>query len=69
VRASDAFFAIAQNQEERWVLLRVNLDGKSRVLLELTSPWGSFVTPSPDGRRLAYATLTTESNVWLLADF
>jgi Tol biopolymer transport system component len=57
-------------QAPRQLILHVNLDGKTRVVLDggkddtLATP-----LPSPDGRRLAFSQFTWESNAWLLQNF
>jgi Tol biopolymer transport system component len=47
-------------------LLHVGLDGKVTVLLEDTGRVFLSPRPSSNGRHLAYAVRTTDSNVWLL---
>jgi len=48
-------------------LLRVSLDGKVTPLRAgEAGRWFINPRPSPDGRRLAYAVRTTDSNVWLI---
>jgi hypothetical protein len=47
------------------VLLRITLKGESREIFK--SPmWFESPTPSPDGRYLAFALKTIDSNAWLL---
>jgi Tol biopolymer transport system component len=51
-------------------IARIELDGKTRVLLNLArSQWLSSPCPSPDGRHLAFRQRTFESNAWLLENF
>jgi Tol biopolymer transport system component len=63
-----ALFAAVQSAES--LIVRIELDGKTQVLLEggtnrgLASP-----CPSPDGRYLAYFQQTYGSNYWLLENF
>jgi Tol biopolymer transport system component len=63
-----ALFAAAQSTE--YLLVRLDLDGKTHVLLNrgrnhyLSDPW-----PSPDGRYLAFAERSWDSNIWLIENF
>jgi Tol biopolymer transport system component len=51
-------------------IARIELDGKTRVLLERRrNQYIGTARPSPDGRHLAFAQQTTESNAWLLENF
>jgi serine/threonine protein kinase/Tol biopolymer transport system component len=51
-------------------IVRVELDGKIRVLLDSgRDHWIEFVRASPDGRYLAFSQQTFESNTWLLQNF
>jgi Tol biopolymer transport system component len=47
-------------------LLHISLDGKVTVLREETGRVFVSPRPSPNGRSLAFAVRTTDSNVWLL---
>src|SRR5262249_46218846 len=47
-------------------LLHIGLDGKITMLREETGRVFVSPRPSPNGRHLAYAVRTTDSNVWLL---
>jgi len=66
--SSDALFVSASTRDLKFALLRVDLSGRSRTLLEsnlfTTSP-----VPSPDGKHLAWVTMSTGSNVWLFENF
>ena len=52
------------------VILDVDLEGKTRVLLE-SDPHQQFywVIPSPDGRYAALNVVTGEDNVWMVENF
>jgi serine/threonine protein kinase/Tol biopolymer transport system component len=64
----NAFFAGVQSTD--YLLVRIELDGKIRVLLDRgRDQWLSNPLPSPDGRRLAFTQETFESNCWLLENF
>ena len=64
----NALFAAAQSTE--YLIVRVELDGKTRVLLNRgRNQWLSDPRPSPDGRHLAFSQQTFESNAWLLENF
>jgi Tol biopolymer transport system component len=53
-----------------YFIARIDLDGKTRVLLDQNrNHWLSFLCPSPDGRHLAFTQRTFESNAWLLENF
>jgi hypothetical protein len=56
------------SEEERCVLLRVDLEGRTHVLRE-QDDWMVSPAQSPDGRHVAYAAYTFDSNVWLLENF
>ena len=64
----NAVFVAAQSTD--YLLARIELDGKSQVLLDRgRDHWLSFPTPSPDGRWLAFGFRTWESNAWLVQNF
>ena len=50
-------------------LLRVALDGQVHVLREKANEWHIYPVASPDGRRLAFATMPFHGNVWMIEDF
>jgi DNA-binding winged helix-turn-helix (wHTH) protein/Tol biopolymer transport system component len=50
-------------------LLHVGLDSKTRVLLRTKHVWLGFPKPSPDGRYLAFAEASDQSNVAMIEDF
>jgi eukaryotic-like serine/threonine-protein kinase len=53
-----------------YFMVRIELDGKTRVLLNLgRNHFSSALRPSPDGRRMAFAQHTWEDNAWLLENF
>jgi serine/threonine protein kinase len=53
-----------------YMIVRIELDGKTRVLLDKgREHWLSFPISSPDGRHLAFSQQTFENNVWLLENF
>jgi Tol biopolymer transport system component/predicted Ser/Thr protein kinase len=63
-----SLFAAAQSTE--YLLMRIELDGKSQVLFNGgRNHWLSAPCPSPDGRRLAFGVRTWEANAWLLENF
>jgi len=58
------------SQSGSYLLVRVDLDGQTHVLLDRgRSNWISFVTTSPDGRHLAFCQQIFESNAWLWEGF
>jgi Tol biopolymer transport system component len=63
-----ALFAAAQSAN--YMIVRIELDGKTRVLLdEGREHWLVEPIASPDGRHLAFRQQTWETNVWLLENF
>jgi len=50
-------------------LLRVALDGQVHVLREKANEWHIKPVASPDGRRLAFATMPFHGNVWMIENF
>jgi serine/threonine protein kinase len=65
----NALFA-AVSQSAQYRIVRIELDGKTRVLLNRgRNQWLAFPKPSPDGRHLAFSQLTFETNVWLVDNF
>jgi dipeptidyl aminopeptidase/acylaminoacyl peptidase len=66
--SSDALVVTGTTKAGRWVLLRMDVQGGSQILLE-SDHWVTDPAPSPDGRRLAYMARTWERNAWLLEGF
>ena len=66
--SSDALVATGTTKEGRWVLLRMNMQGRSQILME-SDDWVTDPAPSPNGRRLAYVAATSDVNTWLLEGF
>jgi Tol biopolymer transport system component len=68
--AADGKALLAAAQTTGYFLARVELDGKSRLLLDRgRNGWLGWPVPSPDGRHLAFHQLTFDSNAWLLENF
>ena len=64
----NALFAAAQSTD--YLLARIELDGKSSVLLNTKRDhWLGSPIPSPDGHHLAFSQQTFEANAWLLENF
>jgi Tol biopolymer transport system component len=64
----NALFAAAMSTG--YFIARIELDGKTRVLLNRSrSQFLSHPCPSPDGRHLAFSQQTRESNAWMLENF
>jgi serine/threonine protein kinase len=51
------------------LIARIDLDGRTHILLERKSGWVGAPCSSPDGHHLAYFQQTADSNVWLLENF
>jgi eukaryotic-like serine/threonine-protein kinase len=67
-RDGKALFAAAQSTS--YMIVRIEADGKTRVLLDRgREHWLAFPISSPDGRHLAFTQQTFEDNVWLLENF
>jgi len=67
---ADGKALLATAQTTTYFLARVELDGKSRLLLDRgRNGWLGWPVLSPDGRHLAFHQLTFDSNAWLLEDF
>jgi serine/threonine protein kinase/Tol biopolymer transport system component len=65
-----ALFAAVQSESTGYMIVRIELDGKTRVLLNRgRNQWIDGPLPSPDGRYLAFSQRTWESNAWLLENF
>jgi serine/threonine protein kinase/Tol biopolymer transport system component len=65
----NAFF-LAALSSAGYSIVRLDLDGKTRVLLNRgRNQFLVNLVPSPDGRRLAFSQQTFENNVWLLENF
>jgi Tol biopolymer transport system component len=63
-----ALFAAAQSTS--YMIVRIDADGKTRVLLDQgREHWLYAPISSPDGRQLAFTQQTFENNVWLLENF
>jgi dipeptidyl aminopeptidase/acylaminoacyl peptidase len=66
----NALFVAAQSKSTGYLIVRTELDGKSRVLLDRgRNQWLGFPCPSPDGRHLAFSQQTFETNAYLLENF
>ena len=63
----NAVFVIVISTE--YLIARIDLDGKTHILLERKNGWFGRPRTSPDGRHLAYFQETFENNVWLLENF
>ncbi|MGD0630561.1 MAG: protein kinase [Terracidiphilus sp.] len=68
--SADGKALFAAVQTTGYFIARVELDGKTRVLLDQGRVhWLSYPRVSPDGRFLAFSERTYESNAWLLENF
>jgi Tol biopolymer transport system component len=64
----NALFAGITNSTE-FLIARVDLDGKTHILMDRKNGWVGGTSLSPDGRHLAYSQQTYDINVWLLENF
>jgi Tol biopolymer transport system component len=63
-----ALFAAVQSTN--YLVVRIEADGKTRVLLDKgREHWLFAPISSPDGRHLAFSQQTFENNVWLFEHF
>jgi dipeptidyl aminopeptidase/acylaminoacyl peptidase len=63
-----ALFAALQSQE--YFLIRIDLNGKSTVLLDRgRNQWLSNAAVSPNGRYVAFTQQSFDTNSWLLENF
>ena len=62
-------FYIVGESPRRVALLRVDLQGEAHVLYEELTGNLFSVSPSPDGRYLAFGKMTHEANVWTIENF
>jgi serine/threonine protein kinase/Tol biopolymer transport system component len=68
--ANNEFLFLAAQSKDGYFLTRLNLDGKSRVLFDRgRNQWLGNVKVSPDGRHLAFAQQSYQSNAWLVENF
>jgi eukaryotic-like serine/threonine-protein kinase len=68
--SADGKAVFAAVQTTGYFIARVELDGKTRVLLDRGRVhWLGYPDVSPDGRYLAFSERTFESNAWLLENF
>jgi Tol biopolymer transport system component len=50
-------------------LLHVDLEGHATPLWDQRGVWRTFGIPAPNGRELAIAGITRDSNVWMIENF
>jgi Tol biopolymer transport system component len=67
---SSALFENVRSKSTGYMIIRIELDGKTRVLLDRgRNQWVGYPCPSPDGHHLAFSQQTFETNAWLLENF
>ncbi len=68
--ANNEFLFLAAQSRDGCFLTRLDLDGRFRVLFDRgRNQWIGVVKPSPDGRHLAFAQQSFQSNAWLVENF
>jgi Tol biopolymer transport system component/predicted Ser/Thr protein kinase len=66
----DALLMSAQSRSTGYMIARMELDGKTQVLLNRgRNQWLWYLRLSRDGRHLAFSAKTWEGNVWMLENF
>ena len=50
-------------------LLHVDLEGHATPLWDQRGAWRTYGVPAPNGRELAIAGITRDSNVWMIENF
>jgi Tol biopolymer transport system component len=57
-------------QRGEYLIARIDLDGKTRILLNRgRNQWIGNASVSPDGRYLAFSQQSWDTNAWLLENF
>ncbi len=63
-----SFFVSSQSPTSS-TLLHVDLDGHATPLWDQRGSWRIYGVPAPNGRELAIAGITSDSNVWMIENF
>jgi len=66
---SRSLWAPAYTNDGKWALLNIDLQGRTRIVLEDTNMTIGWAIPAPDGHHLALWEARGNSNVWMLERF
>ena len=64
-----SLWAPAYTNDGKWALLNIDLQGRTRIVLEDTNMTIGWAIPAPDGHHLALWEARGNSNVWMLERF
>ena len=64
-----SLWASAYTNTGTWALLNIDLQGRTRTMLEDTKMAVGWAIPAPDGKHLALWKARGTSNVWMLERF
>ena len=64
-----SLWAPAYTNDGEWALLNIDLQGRTRIVLEDTDMTIGWAIPAPDGHHLALWEARGNSNVWMLERF
>ena len=53
----------------RYWIVKMDLDGNYELLYESADTWAWLPIPSPDERRVAFATMRVDEDVWMIEGF
>jgi eukaryotic-like serine/threonine-protein kinase len=67
--AADGKALFAGVDSSSFLIARIDLDGKTHILLERKGGWVGAPYSSPDGRHLTYYQQASDANLWLLENF
>ena len=63
-----SFFVSSQSPTSS-TLLHVDMEGHATPLWDQRGSWRIYGVPSPNGREIAIAGITIDSNVWMMENF
>jgi hypothetical protein len=64
-----SIWAAAYTNTGKWALLSIDLQGRTRTMIEDAQMTIGWAIPSPDGKHLAFWKARGTSNVWMLEGF
>ena len=63
------YFFVSSQSPTSTTLLRVDMDGNATPLWDEPGAWQTYAIASPNGRELAIAGMTSDSNAWMLESY